>query len=167
MSERRFCGSFCWFRPFGVTLASCAQARRRSPTSPSLPPTPPLSPSPGGPRTATSTCTTCRCAASLNPPVRAQRAGGATRWDRPSRPSDCTAAPTRDAPVCPQAAGELLDLQKVPATADGCRFSGLRAGSLYRLQVVSWSRDMSSDSATLARTGQWRRPLVDRLLTDV
>lgn len=53
-----------------------------------------------------------------------------------------------------QVAGELLDLQKLPATSDRCVFTGLRAGSLYRLQVVSWSRDMSSDSATLARTGQ-------------
>lgn len=47
-----------------------------------------------------------------------------------------------------------MDLRKLSAAADGCVFSGLRAGSLYRLQVVSWSRDMSSDSATLARTGQ-------------
>lgn len=59
--------------------------------------------------------------------------------------------------LCPQAAGELVDLQKVSATADGCVFSGLRAGSLYRLQVVSWSRDMSSDSSTLARTGELTR----------
>ncbi|KAM9327847.1 receptor-type tyrosine-protein phosphatase beta [Pholidichthys leucotaenia] len=51
-----------------------------------------------------------------------------------------------------QAAGELVDLQKVSSTADGCVFSGLRAGSLYRLQVVSWSRDMSSESSVLART---------------
>uniref|UniRef100_H3C9X6 protein-tyrosine-phosphatase n=1 Tax=Tetraodon nigroviridis TaxID=99883 RepID=H3C9X6_TETNG len=42
--------------------------------------------------------------------------------------------------------------QKVAAAADGCVFGGLRAGSLHRLQVVSWSRDMSSDSSTLART---------------
>lgn len=47
-----------------------------------------------------------------------------------------------------------MDLQKVSATADSCVFSGLRAGSLYRLQVVSWSRGMSSDSSVLARTGQ-------------
>ncbi|XP_072233128.1 receptor-type tyrosine-protein phosphatase beta [Leuresthes tenuis] len=33
-----------------------------------------------------------------------------------------------------------------------CVFSGLRPGSLYKLQVVSWSRDMSSDSSVLART---------------
>ncbi|XP_028255677.1 receptor-type tyrosine-protein phosphatase beta [Parambassis ranga] len=51
-----------------------------------------------------------------------------------------------------QAAGELVDLQKVGSAAHSCMFSGLRAGSLYRLQVVSWSRDMSSDSAVLART---------------
>lgn len=50
--------------------------------------------------------------------------------------------------------GELVDLQKVSATADSCVFSGLRAGSLYRLQVVSWSRGMSSDSSVLTRTGQ-------------
>lgn len=59
--------------------------------------------------------------------------------------------------ACPQAGGGLVDLQKLPAAADGCAFGGLRAGSLYRLQVVSWSRDMSSDSATLARTGQSTR----------
>lgn len=53
--------------------------------------------------------------------------------------------------------GELVDLQKVPAAvADSCVFSGLTAGSLYRLQVVSWSRGLSSDSAVLARTGQSR-----------
>ncbi|XP_008295253.1 receptor-type tyrosine-protein phosphatase beta [Stegastes partitus] len=51
-----------------------------------------------------------------------------------------------------QAAGELVDLQKVGSAAEGCVFSGLQAGSLYRLQVVSWSRDMSSDSSVLART---------------
>lgn len=52
---------------------------------------------------------------------------------------------------------ELVDLQKVPAAAaDSCVFSGLTAGSLYRLQVVSWSRGLSSDSAVLARTGQSR-----------
>lgn len=53
-----------------------------------------------------------------------------------------------------QTVGELVDLQKVVSTADSCVFSGLRAGSLYRLQVVSWSRGMSSDSSVLARTGQ-------------
>ncbi|XP_071358244.1 receptor-type tyrosine-protein phosphatase beta-like [Trachinotus anak] len=51
-----------------------------------------------------------------------------------------------------QAVGDLVDLQKVGPTADSCVFSGLRAGSLYRLQVVSWSRGMSSDSSVLART---------------
>ncbi|GAA6227007.1 receptor-type tyrosine-protein phosphatase beta-like [Lates japonicus] len=51
-----------------------------------------------------------------------------------------------------QTVGELVDLQKVVSTADSCVFSGLRAGSLYRLQVVSWSRGMSSDSSVLART---------------
>lgn len=81
--------------------------------------------------------------------------GGATRWDYPSRLSEFNY--TSDTRVGLQVAGELLDLQKLPATSDGCVFSGLRAGSLYRLQVVSWSRDMSSDSATLARTGQSTR----------
>lgn len=56
-----------------------------------------------------------------------------------------------------QAAGELVDLQKVSPAADGCVFSGLRAGSLYRLQVESWSRGMNSDSSVLARTGQSAR----------
>ncbi|XP_022067914.2 receptor-type tyrosine-protein phosphatase beta [Acanthochromis polyacanthus] len=51
-----------------------------------------------------------------------------------------------------QAADKLVDLQKVDSAADGCVFSGLTPGSLYRLQVVSWSRDMSSDSSVLART---------------
>ncbi|XP_044041315.1 receptor-type tyrosine-protein phosphatase beta isoform X2 [Siniperca chuatsi] len=51
-----------------------------------------------------------------------------------------------------QAAGELVDQQKVGPAADSCVFSGLRAGSLYRLQVVSWSRDMNSNSSVLART---------------
>uniref|UniRef100_A0A3Q3J0X5 protein-tyrosine-phosphatase n=1 Tax=Monopterus albus TaxID=43700 RepID=A0A3Q3J0X5_MONAL len=50
------------------------------------------------------------------------------------------------------AAGELVDLQKVGPVADSCVFSGLTAGRLYRLQVVSWSGGMSSDSAVLART---------------
>ncbi|CAN9508322.1 unnamed protein product [Ophioblennius macclurei] len=51
-----------------------------------------------------------------------------------------------------QIVGELVDLQKVTSDTNSCEFSGLRAGSLYRLQVVSWSRDMSSDSSVLART---------------
>ncbi|XP_068442248.1 receptor-type tyrosine-protein phosphatase beta-like [Clinocottus analis] len=51
-----------------------------------------------------------------------------------------------------QALGEPVDLQKVGPAADSCVFTGLRAGSLYRLQVVSWSRDMSSDSAVMVRT---------------
>ncbi|XP_069575306.1 LOW QUALITY PROTEIN: receptor-type tyrosine-protein phosphatase beta [Brachyistius frenatus] len=51
-----------------------------------------------------------------------------------------------------QAAGERVGLQKVGVTADGCSFFGLMAGRLYRLQVDSWSRDMSSDSSVLART---------------
>ncbi|XP_059181909.1 receptor-type tyrosine-protein phosphatase beta-like [Centropristis striata] len=45
-----------------------------------------------------------------------------------------------------------VDLQKVGSSSDSCVFSGLTAGSLYRLQVVSWSRGMSSDSSLLART---------------
>ncbi|XP_053271361.1 receptor-type tyrosine-protein phosphatase beta [Pleuronectes platessa] len=51
-----------------------------------------------------------------------------------------------------QGAGELVELQKVGSAADSCVFSGLAAGALYRLQVVSWSRAMSSDSSVLART---------------
>ncbi|XP_028305294.1 receptor-type tyrosine-protein phosphatase beta [Gouania willdenowi] len=51
-----------------------------------------------------------------------------------------------------QAEGELVDLQKASSTTKSCMFSGLHAGSLYRLQVVSWSRDMSSDMSVLART---------------
>ncbi|XP_069376043.1 receptor-type tyrosine-protein phosphatase beta isoform X2 [Paralichthys olivaceus] len=51
-----------------------------------------------------------------------------------------------------QGVGELVDLQKVGSAADSCSFSGLGAGRLYRLQVVSWSRGMSSDSSVLART---------------
>ncbi|XP_047245590.1 receptor-type tyrosine-protein phosphatase beta isoform X2 [Girardinichthys multiradiatus] len=51
-----------------------------------------------------------------------------------------------------QTAGELVDRQNVGPTGNGCVFSGLQAGSLYRLLVVSWSRDMSSDSSVLART---------------
>uniref|UniRef100_A0A3B3TMT4 protein-tyrosine-phosphatase n=1 Tax=Poecilia latipinna TaxID=48699 RepID=A0A3B3TMT4_9TELE len=49
-------------------------------------------------------------------------------------------------------AGEPVDRKKVGPAADSCVFSGLRAGSLYRLLVVSWSHDMSSDSSVLART---------------
>ncbi|KAM7378583.1 hypothetical protein PAMA_013473 [Pampus argenteus] len=51
-----------------------------------------------------------------------------------------------------QAAGVLVDQQEVGPAADSWVFSGLRAGSLYRLQVVSWSRGMNSDSSVLART---------------
>lgn len=47
---------------------------------------------------------------------------------------------------------ELVSQQKVSATANSYVFSELRAGSLYRLQVVSWSRGMNSDSSVLART---------------
>ncbi|XP_010766539.1 receptor-type tyrosine-protein phosphatase beta-like, partial [Notothenia coriiceps] len=43
-------------------------------------------------------------------------------------------------------------VQTLPPAADRCVFSGLTAGSLYRLQVESRSREMSSDSALLART---------------
>ncbi|XP_053718746.1 receptor-type tyrosine-protein phosphatase beta [Synchiropus splendidus] len=46
----------------------------------------------------------------------------------------------------------LVALQKVGPSVDKCVFTGLRAGSLYKLQVVSWSRGMSSDSSVLART---------------
>ncbi|KAI9518090.1 hypothetical protein NQZ68_040211 [Dissostichus eleginoides] len=43
-------------------------------------------------------------------------------------------------------------VQTLPPAADRCVFSGLTAGSLYRLQVESRSREMSSDNALLART---------------
>ncbi|MEQ2172241.1 hypothetical protein GOODEAATRI_019088, partial [Goodea atripinnis] len=55
-----------------------------------------------------------------------------------------------------QTAGELVDRQKVGPTGNGCVFSGLQAGSLYRLLVVSWSRDMSSDSSVQS-SGQTNR----------
>ncbi|XP_061524236.1 receptor-type tyrosine-protein phosphatase beta isoform X2 [Phycodurus eques] len=51
-----------------------------------------------------------------------------------------------------QVAGELAGVQKVKPGVDSCVFTGLRAGSLHRLQVVSWSRRLSSDSSVLART---------------
>ncbi|XP_041636404.1 receptor-type tyrosine-protein phosphatase beta [Cheilinus undulatus] len=51
-----------------------------------------------------------------------------------------------------QVLGELVDLQKVGRDVDSCVFTGLKAGSLYRLQVESWSRGMNSDSSVLART---------------
>uniref|UniRef100_A0A671WGJ5 protein-tyrosine-phosphatase n=1 Tax=Sparus aurata TaxID=8175 RepID=A0A671WGJ5_SPAAU len=47
---------------------------------------------------------------------------------------------------------DLTLYSKVGPAADRCVFSSLRAGSLYRLQVVSWSRGMSSDSSVLSRT---------------
>ncbi|CAL9682662.1 unnamed protein product [Knipowitschia caucasica] len=47
---------------------------------------------------------------------------------------------------------ELVDQQKVNPTSQSCLFLGLTPGSLYRLQVLSWSRGMSSDSSVLART---------------
>ncbi|XP_029018669.1 receptor-type tyrosine-protein phosphatase beta [Betta splendens] len=50
------------------------------------------------------------------------------------------------------AAGSKEQLQNAGPHADSCVFSGLRPGSLYRLQVLSWSRGMSSDSSVLART---------------
>ncbi|XP_038161140.1 receptor-type tyrosine-protein phosphatase beta isoform X2 [Cyprinodon tularosa] len=51
-----------------------------------------------------------------------------------------------------QVRDELVDQRKVGPSADGCVFSGLQPGSLYRLLVVSRSRDMSSDSSVLSRT---------------
>ncbi|XP_061662406.1 receptor-type tyrosine-protein phosphatase beta isoform X2 [Syngnathoides biaculeatus] len=51
-----------------------------------------------------------------------------------------------------QVAGELVGVQKVKPGVDSCVFTGLRAGSLHRLQVLSWSRRLSSDSSVLART---------------
>ncbi|XP_077565723.1 receptor-type tyrosine-protein phosphatase beta [Stigmatopora nigra] len=51
-----------------------------------------------------------------------------------------------------QAAGQLAGAQKLSPGADSCVFTGLRAGNLYRLRVISWSRRLSSDSSVLART---------------
>ncbi|XP_029968954.1 receptor-type tyrosine-protein phosphatase beta [Salarias fasciatus] len=51
-----------------------------------------------------------------------------------------------------QTAERLVDQQKVSSSTSSCAFGGLAAGSLYRLQVASRSRDMSSDSSVLART---------------
>ncbi|KAM9771865.1 receptor-type tyrosine-protein phosphatase beta isoform 2-T2 [Syngnathus typhle] len=48
--------------------------------------------------------------------------------------------------------GEPAGVQKVSPGVDACLFTGLQAGSLHRLQVVSWSRHLSSDSAVVART---------------
>nr|XP_057923395.1 receptor-type tyrosine-protein phosphatase beta isoform X2 [Doryrhamphus excisus] len=41
---------------------------------------------------------------------------------------------------------------KVHPGVDVHVFTGLRAGGLYRLRVISWSRDLSSESSVLART---------------
>lgn len=43
--------------------------------------------------------------------------------------------------------------QNADPAANSCVFSGLTPGTLYRLQVLSWSRGLSSDSSVLARTG--------------
>lgn len=83
--------------------------------------------------------------------------GGRSQQVAAASPVCQNVTPPHDTRVGLQGAGELLDLRKLPAASDGCVFTGLTAGSLYRLQVVSWSRDMSSDSATLARTGQSAR----------
>lgn len=47
---------------------------------------------------------------------------------------------------------ELVDQLKMSPTSESCVFLGLTPGSLYRLQVLSWSGGMSSDSSVLART---------------
>ncbi|XP_077450252.1 receptor-type tyrosine-protein phosphatase beta [Stigmatopora argus] len=51
-----------------------------------------------------------------------------------------------------EAPGEPAGVQKLSPGADSCVFTGLRAGNLYRLRVISWSRRLSSDSSVLART---------------
>ncbi|XP_071391582.1 receptor-type tyrosine-protein phosphatase beta-like, partial [Centroberyx affinis] len=51
-----------------------------------------------------------------------------------------------------QVGGALVQQQRVGPAAERCVFSSLQPGSLYRLEVVSWSRGMSSDSSVLART---------------
>lgn len=47
---------------------------------------------------------------------------------------------------------ELVDQLKVSSTFESCMFSGLTPGSLYRLQVLSLSGGMNSDSSALGRT---------------
>ncbi|XP_057710524.1 receptor-type tyrosine-protein phosphatase beta isoform X2 [Corythoichthys intestinalis] len=51
-----------------------------------------------------------------------------------------------------QASGDLVGVQKVSPAVGSCSFTGLRAGNLHRLRVVSWSRLLNSDSSVLART---------------
>ncbi|XP_033845040.1 receptor-type tyrosine-protein phosphatase beta isoform X2 [Periophthalmus magnuspinnatus] len=52
----------------------------------------------------------------------------------------------------PEDTNELVDQQKVSPSSQSCMFEGLSPGNLYRLQVLSLSRGMSSDSSLLART---------------
>lgn len=47
---------------------------------------------------------------------------------------------------------QLVGQQKLSPSSNSCVFAGLRPGGLYRLQVLSWSRGMNSDSSILART---------------
>ncbi|XP_058481071.1 receptor-type tyrosine-protein phosphatase beta [Solea solea] len=68
------------------------------------------------------------------------------------RVAEATANRRQDAAKRKPVVDELVDLQKVGSSTNACVFSDLRAGSLYRLQVVSWSRSLSSDSSILART---------------
>ncbi|XP_054617384.1 receptor-type tyrosine-protein phosphatase beta [Dunckerocampus dactyliophorus] len=51
-----------------------------------------------------------------------------------------------------QVPGTLVGVDKVHPGVDVRVFTGLRAGGLYRLRVISWSRDLSSESSVLART---------------
>ncbi|XP_020781984.1 receptor-type tyrosine-protein phosphatase beta isoform X1 [Boleophthalmus pectinirostris] len=52
----------------------------------------------------------------------------------------------------PEDINELVGQQKMTPSSQNCTFEGLSPGSLYRLQVLSLSRGMSSDSSVLART---------------
>ncbi|XP_061770385.1 receptor-type tyrosine-protein phosphatase beta [Nerophis ophidion] len=51
-----------------------------------------------------------------------------------------------------QPAGKLVGVDKVHPGVDERVFTGLEAGRLHRLQVISRSRDMSSESSVLTRT---------------
>ena len=48
----------------------------------------------------------------------------------------------------------LQDHSKVGPGARGCTFRGLQPGTLYKIVVLSRSRDMTNDSSIWARTGK-------------
>ncbi|XP_077400603.1 receptor-type tyrosine-protein phosphatase beta isoform X2 [Vanacampus margaritifer] len=68
------------------------------------------------------------------------------------QPDDDKAKETAGDKQHQQVFGEPVGVQKVLPGVDACMFTGLQPGSLHRLQVVSWSRHLSSDSSVLART---------------